>query len=57
MNMLRNHSDYTGAVHGRRDTMGSYPPETRPNETRSLRQIQPVTASLAGPAHDIEQQS
>jgi len=55
--MLRNHSDYTGAVHGRRDTMGSYPPETRPNETRSLRQIQPVTASLAGPAHDIEQQS
>ena len=57
MNMLRNHSDYTGAVHGRRDTIGSYPPETRSTETRSLRQIQPATAIQAGSAHDIEQQS
>jgi len=56
MNMFRNHSDYTGAVHGRRDTMGSYPPEARSTETRSLRQIQPV-AIRAAPSHDIEQQS
>jgi hypothetical protein len=29
LNMVRNHADYTGSVHGRRDTAGSYPPESR----------------------------
>ena len=55
MNMLRNHADYTGAVHGRRDTQGSYPTETRSTETTIVTQNQPVTASRAVPSHDVEQ--
>jgi len=55
MNMLRNHADYTGAVHGRRDTQGSYPTETRSTETTMVTQDQPVTASRAVPSHDVEQ--
>ncbi|KAF5353291.1 hypothetical protein D9756_007965 [Leucocoprinus leucothites] len=58
MNMFRNRAGPTGSVHGRRDTMGSYP-QTRTTETRYAAGGQPITYqpdSRAAPAYDVEQQ-
>ncbi|KAJ3569111.1 hypothetical protein NP233_g5264 [Leucocoprinus birnbaumii] len=54
-NMLRNHASFTGPVHGRRDTMGSYPAETRTTESRFYDQQQPATYGHDGLVRDVEQ--
>jgi hypothetical protein len=50
--MLRNHHDITGPVHGRRDTMGSYPETRAPAETRNISQPQPVITQATDTVSD-----